>query len=90
MPCSREEERDAVALAADAAGARALFALLVLPPAEARRRIAAEAGHDAPDRTPDLVDAVAARFAPAGPDVLRLDATLPAATLAAELARAVR
>jgi uncharacterized protein (UPF0276 family) len=33
--------------------------------------------HPAADRRADLVDAVAARFAPPPPDALRIDASLP-------------
>ncbi len=85
LPFSAEAQRRALRDRAAEHGAGSLLVLLDVPADVARRRVGG-APHVAEDRSPALVDAVAARFAPAGPDVLRLDATRPVA----ELARAIR
>lgn len=58
-------------------GARALAAWLNCPPALARERITASEGHAAGDRTPELVDAVVARFEPPQLGCIELDASQP-------------
>ncbi len=85
LPFSAEAQRRALGDQAAGHGAGVLLVLLDVPRDVARRRVAG-VPHVAEDRSPELVDAVATRFAPAGPDVLRLDATCPVP----ELARVIR
>lgn len=74
-----------------AAGERADFYVLHLecPPAEARRRVEDQPGHDAGDRDPELVDEVWRRFEPPEGEGLRLDATLDPDALLERAVRAV-
>lgn len=69
--------------------ARIVWLHLDCPPALARRRVARQRAHPAPDRTPALVDAVAARFAPPPAGALRLDATQTRARLLAQSLAAI-
>lgn len=62
-------------------------------PALARRRVADDAlrrAHPARDRSPDLVDAVAARFEDPPADALRIDASRPAVEVCRRAVEAVR
>lgn len=59
------------------------------PPAEAKRRIERQHDHPASDRDASLVERVHARFEPPEGEGLRLDATLPAASLLEQAVRAV-
>jgi predicted kinase len=70
-------------------GARCVELYLRCPPSLARARIAADRAHPAPDRRPELVDAVARRFARVGPAALRLDARASAAVLQRLALRAI-
>ncbi len=88
LPFSAEAQRRALHDRAAAHGARVVFVLLDVPVDVARRRVAG-AVHVAEDRSPELVEAVAARFAPAGPDVVRLDATRPVSELVGAIRAAV-
>jgi predicted kinase len=71
----------------------AMALLLDCPPALARRRVADDAlhrAHPARDRSPELVDAVAARFEAPPADAVRVDASLPAAEVCRRAVDAVR
>ena len=63
---------------------------LECPLALARARIARTARHPAPDRVPELADAVARRFARVGAQALRLDARRPARELSSRASAALR
>ncbi len=76
LPFSAEAQRHAVRDRAAALGAGVVLVLLDVPVDVAQRRVAG-VPHIAEDRSPELVEAVAARFAAVGSDVVRLDATRP-------------
>ncbi|MCE5232670.1 MAG: AAA family ATPase [Mizugakiibacter sp.] len=86
---ARGADRRRVAALARRHGARLVWLWLDCPPALARGRVARQRAHPAPDRTPALVDAVAARFAPPPADAIRLDAGLPRNRLLAQALAAV-
>lgn len=64
MPFSGAEQVEAVDQAARIAGAAVDWLWLDVPVAVARKRIAGQAHHEAPDRTVEIVEHVAARFRP--------------------------
>lgn len=70
-------------------GARCVELYLECPVALARARVMRSGRHPAPDRTPDLVDRVARRFARVGPQAVRLDARSPARDALGEASRAI-
>lgn len=80
---ARQADRRRLEALARRHGARVVWLYLDCPPALARRRVARDRTHPAPDRTPALVDAVAARFAPPPAGALRLDAAQPRGELSA-------
>lgn len=71
-----EADRAALLAIASSAGARAVLAWCDVPLAVAQERVTSDTDTVFPDRTADAVAEVAARFAPVGPDALRLDMTL--------------
>jgi predicted kinase len=76
---SREEDRRRVAELARRQGLGLLHLMLDCPLELARDRVLRDLGgrtHPAADRNADLVDAVAARFAPPPADAIRIDASL--------------
>ncbi len=78
LPFATVVERTALTLECNALGCELLWCYMDCPPQLARQRVEADRGiHPASDRDGDLVDQVAARFAPPEPGVLRLDAALP-------------
>ncbi|MCK7592690.1 AAA family ATPase [Pseudomarimonas salicorniae] len=87
---SRLRERVELESRIETFGARAVAMWLNCPPALARERVAASSGHHAADRTPDLVDGVAARFEAPGLGCLELDACQPLGQMVSEAVRAVR
>jgi 2-C-methyl-D-erythritol 4-phosphate cytidylyltransferase len=86
---SRADRRAARALARRA-GARCVEVLVDCPVALAQRRVARGGPHPAGDRDAALVAAVAARFAPAGPRALRVDARAGRARQLGRVLRALR
>lgn len=86
---AREADRRRLQALARRHGARVLWLHLDCPPALARRRVARQRAHPAPDRTPALVDVVAARFAPPPRDALRLDVARPRGELLAQALAAI-
>lgn len=77
---SREEDRRRIAELARRQGLGLLHVMLDCPLELARERVLRDLGgrtHPAADRNADLVDAVAARFAPPPADAIRIDASLP-------------
>lgn len=80
MTFSGAEERRRLVQLAERQGLGLLIMMLDCPVELARERVLRDLGagmHPAADRRADLVDAVAARFAPPPPDALRVDASLP-------------
>lgn len=76
---SREEDRRRIAELARRQGLGLLHVMLDCPLELARERVLRDLGgrtHPAADRNADLVDAVAARFAPPPTDAIRIDASL--------------
>ncbi|HEX3875265.1 MAG TPA: AAA family ATPase [Solirubrobacteraceae bacterium] len=74
---ARPRQRDRARKLADEAGARLIGVHLEIPASEAARRVGAPSDHPANDRDADLVARVAGYLAPAEPDDLVIDATLP-------------
>lgn len=74
MPFSRPEQVSAVENAARSVDASLEWLWLDVPVAIARKRIAGQDVHSAPDRTVETVDAVASRFVPP-PRATRIDAS---------------
>jgi predicted kinase len=80
MTFSGAEERRRLVQLAERQGLGLLMVMLDCPLELARERVLRDLGggtHVAADRQADLVDAVAARFAPPPPEALRIDASLP-------------
>lgn len=77
MTFAREAQRRRARQVARRHGARCVELYLACPRALARERVRQDRGHPARDRTPQLVDAVARRFACVGPQAVRLDARRP-------------
>lgn len=73
MTFARRAERLRAHRLARRQGARCVEVFVDCPPALARARIAGSAAHPAPDRRPELVDAVARRFESVSRRALRLD-----------------
>lgn len=76
---SREEDRRRIAELARRQGLGLLQVMLDCPLELARERVLRDLGgrtHPAADRNADLVDAVAARFAPPPADAIRIDASM--------------
>ncbi len=71
LKADRHELEDAV----EDAGGELQWCWLDLPVADAMARVLQDSGHPAPDRGPDLVRAVAARFEAPGSGAWRLDAS---------------
>ncbi|MCB1599610.1 MAG: AAA family ATPase [Lysobacterales bacterium] len=67
-------DRDLFEDAVDEAGGQLQWCWLDLPVEEAMARVRRDSAHPAPDRDPDLVEAVAARFEPPHSHAWRLDA----------------
>ncbi|MEQ1439494.1 ATP-binding protein [Fontimonas sp. SYSU GA230001] len=85
---ARDIERCRMAELGIAAGARTRFVWIDVPPDIAEQRVAhSRATHPASDRTPALVQDVAARFEPVEDRVLRLDGRGAPAALADEVLR---
>lgn len=72
-----EDDRTDLLEIASRAGARAVLAWCDVPLAVAQERVTSDTDTVFPDRDADAVAKVAARFAPLGPEALRLDMTLP-------------
>ncbi|MGN6521578.1 MAG: AAA family ATPase [Dokdonella sp.] len=93
MTFSRREDYERLCELARKHCFTAMALLLDCPPATARRRVAEAAlrrAHPARDRSPGLVDAVAARFEAPPADAVLIDATLPAADVCRRAVEAVR
>lgn len=71
-------------------GARLIGLWLNCPPGVARQRVERSGAHPAADRTPELVDLVAARFEPPGPGCVEIDADRPLAEVRGDAVRVVR
>ena len=87
---SRLQERIDLERRIEAYGARAVAVWLNCPPGLARERVAAAVGHAAGDRTPDLVDSVAARFEPPQVGCIEIDARQPLEQVVDEAVRALQ
>ncbi len=87
---SRLQERVELERRVEEFGARAIAVWLNCPPALARERVAASDSHQADDRTPELVDVVAARFEPPQLGCIELDARQPLEQVCDEAVRAVQ
>lgn len=87
---SRLQERLDLERRVEAFGARAIAVWLNCPPALARERVANSQAHLAGDRSPELVDVVAARFEPPQLGCIELDARQPLDQVCGEAVRAVR
>lgn len=87
---SRLQERVDLERRIEGYGARAVAVWLNCPPSLARERVAASPGHAADDRTPELVDSVAARFEPPQVGCIELDARQPLEQVVQEAVRAVQ
>lgn len=71
-------------------GANTVAVWLRLPASLARERVAAESGHPAADRTPELVDKVAAQFDPPAAGCIEIDASQSREEMIEDAVRTVR
>ncbi|MBA8885521.1 AAA family ATPase [Dokdonella fugitiva] len=93
MTFSRREDYERLRELAHRQRFSAMALVLECTPALARRRVADDVlrrAHPARDRSPELVDAVAARFDAPPADAVRIDASLPADAMCRRAVDAVR
>ncbi len=85
-----QEDRDDMQLIAAAAGVPLTLVWCDVPVAVAQDRVAEDTVTVFADRTPALVESVAARFAPLTADAIRLDMTKPVADIGTHLLKELR